>query len=47
MVIRELTGEFVNYIACEDIQKEGRRFNTEVIWLGPKEDLEVKEGSYA
>ena len=27
MVIRELTGDFVSYIPCEEIQKEGRRFN--------------------
>ena len=44
--VRELTGDFVKKIKCEDIQKPGRDqkkdgFWNEVIYFGDKEDLAV------
>lgn len=42
-IVRELSGEWITEIKCDDIQKDGRRFFDEVIYFGPKKDLD-KDG---
>ena len=37
--LMEMSGDWVTEIACSDIQKEGRRFFDELVYMGPKEDL--------
>lgn len=39
-ILKELTGDFVTEIKCEDIHKKKRHFYDEVIYFGPKEDFE-------
>ena len=39
-IIRELTGEWIHYVECDDIQGEDRTFFDEMVFFGDKEDLE-------
>jgi len=38
-IIKELTGDFIVEIKCDDIQSETRFYYDEVVYLGSKEDL--------
>jgi len=42
-IVRELTGDWVTEIDCDDIQKDNRKFYDEVVYFGDKKDLE-KDG---
>ena len=43
-IVRELTGDWISDIACDDIHSKNRRTFDEVIYFGPKKDLE-KDGT--
>ena len=38
-IMRELTGEWIHYIECEDIQHESRFFYDEFVYFGPEDEL--------
>ena len=40
MIIKELTGNFVAPIQCEEIQAELRHHYDEVVFMGPKKEIE-------
>ena len=42
-ILQELTGDWVLPIACEEIQNQKRWYYDEIVYFGPKEDLE-KDG---
>jgi len=39
MIIRELTGDWINEVNCEAIQGEKRWYYDEVVFFGDSEDL--------
>ena len=41
LIIKELTGDFVEPIACKDIQAEMRHHYDEVVYMGPKKEIEA------
>jgi len=43
-IVRELSGDWITEIECSKIQADKRQFYDEVIYFGPKKDLE-KEGT--
>ena len=40
MIVRELTGEWIHFVECEDIQHEGRYFYDEFVYFGDADDLD-------
>ena len=40
LIIKELTGDFVEPMACADIQAEMRHHYDEVVYMGPKKEIE-------
>ncbi len=36
-IVRELSGDWIAEIACEDIQKQGRWYYDELVYFGKKE----------
>ena len=44
MVVKELSGDWFNEIACEDIQAESRFFFDELVYFGDAADLERGAG---
>ena len=40
LIIKELTGDFVEPITCSDIQAEMRHHYDEVVYMGPKKEIE-------
>lgn len=45
LVVRELTGEFIHFIECDQIQAETRYFYDEIVFFGDEADLDV--GAFA
>ena len=40
-MIRELTGEFIHFIECDNIQSDNRYFYDEIVFFGDEADLEA------
>jgi len=39
-ILRELTGEWISEVSCEDIQSPNRLFYDELVFFGDAEDLQ-------
>ena len=42
-IVRELSGDWITEVDCADIQQQGRRNHDEIVYFGPKSELE-KDG---
>ena len=45
MMVKDLTGDWFSEVKCEDIQGSNRRYYDQIIWFGPKADLEEEGGA--
>jgi len=40
-ILRELTGEWVHFVECDQIQHEDRYFYDEIVYFGKEDDLDI------
>jgi len=45
MMVRDLTGDWFVEIKCDDIYDKNRRYHDQIIYFGPKQDLEEGGGA--